>query len=936
MSGDPRLTRRRRNRLAGLSNLVLGLGAVATNLATNALPGWAKGVAGDPRWTWSVAGVFLVAAVVLGVRDQRLSTDAKGPSATNLPARNASFVGRRAMLRQVGRSLAVGPVAVIAVRGLGGMGKSQLVLEFAHRAYASGKYPIVWWIRADTRVTLLEDLAGLGEKLGEGRRDDREEAAAGATAQLAGRGGWLLVFDNARTSDEIRPWLPAGAAGGAVITSRNRGWGSVATEVHLIQFRRRESLRYLRLRAGRRRYDRAAATELADELGDLPLALAQAASYLEVYDLTVGSFLDRYRDRDMAGQLLASSVEGYPESVATTWLLHHDQLVREAPAALDLLRLCSFLDTDDIDLGLLEIDPQDGDPRPIGGPLVAASLIDRIAGRRIRLHRLVAEATRLHLAAEMSGPETVRDWVVRVIAKLDKLFPENPGDQAAWPRCAALSGHVTIAVEHTANYGVTTGPIVTLAARHSSYLQASQTSAQVASGMIAVSRLRAAIGLLIEAVTGRYERAYFRYVSRLLMYVGESDLATPGTFALELRQTYVDVSLTSQTTSERWSPIEFLNVCTRGVVVILGDAGSGKSTLLRYLAVSAAMASRTHRRLPILVSARAVAGPGNLAPLPQIARLNALVQLTEPMGWWKKRLAAGGCLILVDGLDEVADANGRLVVAEWIERQVAAYPLNQYLVTSRPVGYRKAQLHEAIVVRLASFGAAQIDQFIDNWYLQQEIRATGVDSVETRRRAGEAAANLRESVAADPALRELAHVPLLLTMIANVHRFRQALPHGTAELYGEIVDVMLWRRDDLESTVSAVWRVPVLARVAFALALGGKRWLSREEVLSAVAAAPELPPDVAPERFLQEAERSGLIIERGLYTFGHLIFQEYLAARHLSNNNLPVEGYVDDLWWRQTLVLAAQTGLADAILSACRASGSDEALELAEERAPYA
>jgi len=935
MTADPSRSRRRRNRLAGLSILVLGLGAVATNLATTALPEWAKGVAGDPAWTWSAAGVFLLAAVVLGARDQRLSADAKGPSATNLPARNAAFIGRRVKLRQVRKSLAAGPVAVIAVRGLGGMGKSQLVLEFAHRCFASGKYPIVWWIRADTRVTLLEDLAELGEKLGEGRRADREEAASGATARLADRDGWLLVFDNARTSDEIRPWLPAGA-GGAVITSRNRGWGSVATEVPLIQFRRRESLRYLRRRAGRSRYHRAAATELAEALGDLPLALAQAASYLEVYDLNVGTFLERYRDRDVAGQLLAGSVEGYPESVATTWLLHYDQLVVEAPATLELLRFCSFVDTDDIDLDLLEIHAPDGDPRPVEGPLVAASLMDRIAGRRVRLHRLVAEATRLHLAAETAGPEVVRGWAIRVVAKLDELFPENPRDRASWPRCAALSGHVTIAVEHASNYGVTTGPIVALAARQSSYLQASQASTPMASSSRAVSWLRAAAGALIEALTGRYERAYLGYVSRSLRYVGESGLATRGAFALELSQTYVDMSLTSLAESEPRSTAEFLNGDAPGVVVLLGAPGSGKSTLLRHLAVSAATASRRRRRSPILVSARAVAASGDLAPLPQMARRNAVVRVTEPAGWWEKRLAAGRCLVLVDGLDEVADAHGRRAVVEWIERQVVAYPLNLYVVTSRLVGYAETPLSDALVTSLAPFSAAQVDRFIDNWYLQQEIRATGADSFEARRRAGEAAADLRDRVAANPALRELAAVPLLLTMIAGVHLFRRALPHGTAELCGEIVDVLLSRRDARESTASAVWRVPVLARMAFALTQERKRGLSHQEALSAVAAAPELPPDMAPERFLQDAEQGGLLVEQDFYAFAHLILQEYLAARHLSDNNLPVDGYVDDPRWRQTLVLAAQMGLADAILSACRASGSDEALELAEECAPYA
>jgi hypothetical protein len=110
------------------------------------------------------------------------------------------------------------------------------------------------------------------------------------------------------------------------------------------EFTRAESVAYLRRRT--RRAEPKAADALADELGDLPLALAQAAAYLETHGgLSIDGFLQRYQDRTSAGRLLAAGMEGYPHSVATTWLIHFQELA-SSPAALQLLRLCAHLDPD--------------------------------------------------------------------------------------------------------------------------------------------------------------------------------------------------------------------------------------------------------------------------------------------------------------------------------------------------------------------------------------------------------------------------------------------------------------------------------------------------------------------------------------------------------------------------------------------------------------
>ena len=89
-----------------------------------------------------------------------------GRSGDTLPLRNRTFTGRTQVLEAVGERLAAGPVAVVALRGLGGMGKSQLALEYAYRKRQSGRYQLVGWVRADSRVTVTEDLAALAPLLG--------------------------------------------------------------------------------------------------------------------------------------------------------------------------------------------------------------------------------------------------------------------------------------------------------------------------------------------------------------------------------------------------------------------------------------------------------------------------------------------------------------------------------------------------------------------------------------------------------------------------------------------------------------------------------------------------------------------------------------------------------------------------------------------------
>ncbi len=153
--------------------------------------------------------------------------------------------------------------------------------------------------------------------------------------------------------------LPRGGAGHVIITSRRADWGPVGS-LAVEPFERGESVRFLERRdAG----VGPAAGELAEVLGDLPLALEQASAYLEETGISTARYLDLFRERQR--DLLARGVpEGHPESVVTTWDLSFRELEAVSPAAAALLRLLAFLAPDDLPRGILA-EPAGELPEPL-------------------------------------------------------------------------------------------------------------------------------------------------------------------------------------------------------------------------------------------------------------------------------------------------------------------------------------------------------------------------------------------------------------------------------------------------------------------------------------------------------------------------------------------------------------------------------------------
>nr|WP_225954096.1 NACHT domain-containing protein [Kibdelosporangium phytohabitans] len=368
----------------------------------------------------------------------------------------------------------------------------------------------------------------------------------------------------------------------------------------------------------------------------------------------------------------------------------------------------------------------------------------------------------------------------------------------------------------------------------------------------------------------------------------------------------------------------------------MGAPGSGKTTLLRHSA-RRVFASK-HRNVPILLYLRDHVAEIARNPDVSVATLtaNTLGDLgkTEPSGWFTQKLTDGACVVLLDGLDEVARKQDRQLVADWVGKQINHFPRNDFVLTSRPHGYRATPVNGATVLRVQSFTDEQVRAFVRGWYVAIERHINPDAPVH---KAEAEAEDLLGRLHDAPALTDLTVNPLLLTMIANVHKYRKALPGSRVELYSEICQVMLWRRQEVKKLpldISGDKKATLLAALAYTMMqdrvrdLSGKRL--HEEVGSTLR---RLSRKVTAADFVADVTSNGLLVEResGLYAFAHHTFQEFLAANHIRDKNLlgTLVDNVDDLWWRETTLLYTARADADAIVEACLKSGSVQALSLA-------
>ena len=381
-----------------------------------------------------------------------------------------NFIGREDLLTDLHQRLKNGGATALvqAITGLGGIGKTRAAIEYAYR-YAR-VYDLVWWIRAERPETLLSDYAGLATALSLPFMTQQEMTIAAVHQELRRRKNWLLIFDNADDPSAIFNLIPASHSGNAVITTRRREWPN--TDNLPIEVLDAPAAReYLRRRAGV--VDDRVADSLANALGLLPLALAQAAAVI-ADGMGAAEYLGLLESR--APELFRHGRPTDSETtVVNTWRISIEQLAAH-PAAVALQQLSAFFAPDALPLTILQ--PTNGLPdelvRVLTDPIsrVAATRelaqysLAQPAGGELSTHRLV----QLIVRTELANQEGV--WAGYALTVALNTFPTEPQEPARWVVAEQFLPHAIVAAAHALRIGVEPAGSSVLLERCSRYLLA--------------------------------------------------------------------------------------------------------------------------------------------------------------------------------------------------------------------------------------------------------------------------------------------------------------------------------------------------------------------------------------------------------------------------------------------------------------------------------
>ena len=389
--------------------------------------------------------------------------------------RNRYFAGRKAVLLQIHEQLtqagAAAMTQVQAISGLGGIGKTQTAVEYAYRYhYEHSVYKTVFWVNADTEVTLASDFAGIAEQVAVPgaqllQQDDKIRAVR---SWLNTHDDWLLIFDNADHPDWLPVWMPPNPRGKVLITSRASLFDQlgIETPIALDVLSESEALTLLFERTGipHTPEAEAEAKALNEALDGLPLALEQACAYIKRQQIGFGAYIRAYRNQGLTQLEKAKAQTGrYPSSVLKTWHLNIAAVNHENPAASALLEVSAFLAPDEIPeriliAGAAHLDASLGDylqgsardledandDRDEAVLLALRELLSLLSQYSLvrwsgelstySVHRLVQAVVRDQITAEQAA-----NWFTQVTAVVADAYPGQ--DFAQWPQCRQLLPH---------------------------------------------------------------------------------------------------------------------------------------------------------------------------------------------------------------------------------------------------------------------------------------------------------------------------------------------------------------------------------------------------------------------------------------------------------------------------------------------------------------
>ena len=414
------------------------------------------------------------------------------PAIWNVPyPRNPFFLGRDKELKQLHHSLHTNQALEYsqpqAISGLGGIGKTQLALEYAYQH--SREYQAVLWVNAESTEILISSYIALATllHLPELEAKEQDVIIQAVKRWLQTHRSWLLILDNADELALLPAFLPPNWGGHLLLTTRASATGRLASRLAIEMLSPEQGALLLLRRAGFLAPDgvleqvvsqeQNLALLICKELGGLPLALDQAGAYLEETETDLAGYWHIYQQhRTTLFQEHRGLAADYPTSVAMTWSISFQKVEKKNPAAADLLRLCAFLAPDAIPEEILVqgstmlgpmLEPVVTDAFLLSQTIEAVraySLMRRNPREKtISIHRLVQAVLQDSMKKAERGL-----WAERAILAINATFPNVK--HAVWAQCERLLPQVLGAIDLIEQYNITNVEIGRLLCESATYL----------------------------------------------------------------------------------------------------------------------------------------------------------------------------------------------------------------------------------------------------------------------------------------------------------------------------------------------------------------------------------------------------------------------------------------------------------------------------------